>query len=141
MTRGVGPEPCEIDRLLCVGGKLGNVLFGEWPQKNRLGRTEWWGAEIFRISVGGKWRTADEEKRHAGPECGIVRISDRNEQELTGPRLPQQPVGLVDSLWVPRTLSPHATCTYSWMRPPSRSRRSGRMAAPEGGGVPPAGGR
>jgi len=30
---------------------------------------------------------------------------------------------------VPRTLSPHATCTYSWRRPPSRSRRSTRMAA------------
>ena len=28
----------------------------------------------------------------------------------------------------------HATCTYSWMRPPSRSRRSGRMVAPERGG-------
>jgi hypothetical protein len=46
------------------------------------------------------------------------------------------------ALWVPRTLSPHATCTYSWMRPPSRSRRSGRTVAPErGGGVLPAGGR
>ena len=44
-------------------------------------------------------------------------------------------------LWVPRTLSPHATCTYSWMRPPSRSRRSGRTVAPEGGGVLAAGGR
>ena len=31
--------------------------------------------------------------------------------------------------------------TYSWMRPPSRSRRSGRMVAPERGGVLPAGGR
>jgi hypothetical protein len=38
------------------------------------------------------------------------------------------------TLWVPRTLSPHATCTYSWMRPPSRFRRSGWIAAPEGGG-------
>ena len=46
-----------------------------------------------------------------------------------------------ETLWVPRTRSRHATCTYSWMRPPSRSRRSGRMTAPEGGGVPPAGGR
>ena len=39
-------------------------------------------------------------------------------------------------LWVPRTRSPHATCTYSWMRPPSRSRRSGRTAASEHGGAP-----
>ena len=44
-------------------------------------------------------------------------------------------------LWVPRTRSPHATCTYSWMRPPSRSRRRGRMVASARGGVPPAGGR
>jgi hypothetical protein len=44
-------------------------------------------------------------------------------------------------LWAPRTRSRHATCRYSWMRPPSRSRRSTRMAAPERGGVPPAGGR
>jgi hypothetical protein len=44
------------------------------------------------------------------------------------------------ALWVPRTLSHHATCTYSCMRPPSRFRRSGRMAAPEGGAVAPAGG-
>ena len=44
------------------------------------------------------------------------------------------------NLWVSRTLSRHATCTYSWMRPPSRSRRSGRMVAAESGGVAPAGG-
>ena len=44
------------------------------------------------------------------------------------------------SLWVPRTRSRHATCRYSCTRPPSRSRRSGRMVAPEGGGVGPAGG-
>jgi hypothetical protein len=44
-------------------------------------------------------------------------------------------------LWVPRTWSPHATCTYSWMRPPSRFRRSGRTVAPERGGVLPRGGR
>jgi hypothetical protein len=45
------------------------------------------------------------------------------------------------AVWVPRTRSPHATCTYSWMRPPSRSRRIGRMAVLECGGVPLAGGR
>ena len=27
-----------------------------------------------------------------------------------------------------RTMSPHATCAYSWMRPPSRSRRSTRIS-------------
>ena len=45
------------------------------------------------------------------------------------------------NVWVPITRSPHATCTYSWTRPPSRSRRSGRTVAPERGGAPPAGGR
>src|SRR5919107_4244546 len=44
-------------------------------------------------------------------------------------------------LWVPRTLSRHATCTYSCMRPPSRFRRSGRMVASGSGGVAPVGGR
>jgi len=38
-------------------------------------------------------------------------------------------------VWVPRILSRHATGTYSWMRPPSRSRRSGRMVAPVSVGV------
>ena len=28
------------------------------------------------------------------------------------------------ALWVPKTMSPHATWAYSWIRPPSRSRRS-----------------
>ena len=35
------------------------------------------------------------------------------------------------ALWVPRTRSPHATCKYSWNRPPRRSRRSGRTVALE----------
>ena len=49
--------------------------------------------------------------------------------------------GEAGGLRVPRTRSPHATCTYSCTRPPSRSRRSGRVPAPERGGVAPAGGR
>jgi hypothetical protein len=44
------------------------------------------------------------------------------------------------ALWVPGTLSRHATCTYSCTRPPSRSRRRGRMIGPEGGGVRTMGG-
>ena len=48
--------------------------------------------------------------------------------------------GVSTLLWVPRTRSRHATCRYSCTRPPSRSRRSGRTVAPEGGGVRPAGG-
>ena len=46
----------------------------------------------------------------------------------------------IERLWVPDTRSRHATCTYSCTRPPSRSRRSGRTVALEGGGVRPAGG-
>jgi hypothetical protein len=30
-----------------------------------------------------------------------------------------------DALWVPKSRSHHATCRYSWMTPPRRSRRSG----------------
>jgi hypothetical protein len=47
---------------------------------------------------------------------------------------------LVLAVWVPRILSPHATCTYSWRRPPSRSRRSTWMAPSEGRGVSSTGG-
>ena len=45
------------------------------------------------------------------------------------------------SVWVPETVSPHATWTYSWIRPPSRSRRSALIFAVEAGGCGrPAGG-
>ena len=44
-------------------------------------------------------------------------------------------------LCVPGTLSHHATCTYSWRRPPSRSRRSTRTGVPVGRRVSPTGGR
>ena len=47
----------------------------------------------------------------------------------------------VRRLLVPRTGSPYATCRYSWTRPPSRSRRSTRMAGPECDGALAAGGR
>jgi hypothetical protein len=44
-------------------------------------------------------------------------------------------------LWVPKTMSPHATWAYSWIRPLSRSRRSTRILVRSGGGsVRPAGG-
>jgi hypothetical protein len=45
-----------------------------------------------------------------------------------------------EGVWVPKSRSRHATCTYSCRRPPSRSRRNGWMEAPERGGVWPAGG-
>jgi tyrosinase len=51
-----------------------------------------------------------------------------------------QPAAVLWTVWVPETPSRHATCRYSWTRPPRRSRRSGRTVAPEGGGVRPAGG-
>ena len=37
--------------------------------------------------------------------------------------------------WVPNTVSPHATWEYSWIRPPSRSRRKTRILAPAAGGL------
>jgi transposase len=44
-------------------------------------------------------------------------------------------------LWVPKTASTHATCRYSWIRPPSRSRRrTWTFAAQAGGCGRPAGG-
>jgi len=44
-------------------------------------------------------------------------------------------------VWVPITLSPHATWAYSWIKPPSRSRRSTRIFVPAAGGCErPAGG-
>src|SRR5690348_7731646 len=47
----------------------------------------------------------------------------------------------VNGLWVPKTVSPYATWAYSWIRPPSRSRRRTRTFAPGAGGCGrPAGG-
>jgi len=44
-------------------------------------------------------------------------------------------------LWVPEILSPHATWEYSWIRPPSRSRRRTRTLGPRLDGCSrPAGG-
>jgi hypothetical protein len=37
-------------------------------------------------------------------------------------------------LWVPNILSPYATWAYSWIRPPSRSRRRIRTFGPVAGG-------
>lgn len=49
--------------------------------------------------------------------------------------------GATASLWVPNTASPHATWAYSWIRPPSRSRRRTRILVPAmGGSWRPAGG-
>jgi putative transposase len=36
------------------------------------------------------------------------------------------------NLWVPKMPSPHATCEYSWRRPPSRSRLRTRMLSSAG---------
>ncbi len=45
------------------------------------------------------------------------------------------------SLWVPNTVSPHATWAYSWIRPPSLSRRMTRIFVTAAGGLArPAGG-
>ena len=50
-------------------------------------------------------------------------------------------IDALGTLWVPNTVSPHATWEYSWIRPPSRSRRRTRILAPAAGGPwRPAGG-
>jgi hypothetical protein len=54
---------------------------------------------------------------------------------------PRPKLTWADRVWVPRTPSPHATCAYSWMRPPSRSRRSNRVGASDRGRLSPVGGR
>ena len=44
-------------------------------------------------------------------------------------------------VWVPETMSPHATWAYSWIRPPRRSRRRTRTPFVSAGGwARPAGG-
>jgi hypothetical protein len=46
-----------------------------------------------------------------------------------------------NAICVPGTVSPHATWSYSWIKPPSRSRRSTWILVPAGSGCPcPAGG-
>jgi hypothetical protein len=48
---------------------------------------------------------------------------------------------LMSGLWVPEMLSLYATWAYSWIRPPSRSRRQTRMPAPSAcGRTRPSGG-
>ena len=41
-------------------------------------------------------------------------------------------LAVVSCLWVPTMPSPHATCEYSWRRPPSRSRLRTRMLSSAG---------
>jgi hypothetical protein len=58
-----------------------------------------------------------------------------------GPAAPAQPAAAGLGLWVPTMSSPHATCEYSWIRPPRRSRRRTRMLSPAGAtGIVPSGG-
>ena len=49
--------------------------------------------------------------------------------------------GRVVRVWVPKMLSPYATCAYSWIRPPSQSLRRTRIPVTSTGGCArPAGG-
>ena len=53
----------------------------------------------------------------------------------------QRTVSVLVRLWVPNTVSLHATWEYSWIRPPSRSCRKTRVLVPAAGGSRrPAGG-
>jgi hypothetical protein len=36
---------------------------------------------------------------------------------------PDRTIAVTATVWVPDIWSPHATCAYSWINPPSRSRR------------------
>jgi hypothetical protein len=45
-----------------------------------------------------------------------------------------------DTLLVPKTVSPYATCVYSWMSPPRRSRRRTRTLPPASDSALPSGG-
>jgi hypothetical protein len=70
------------------------------------------------------WRAAEENVRRlrqriftASQAGDLKRV--RNLQKL-----------MLRSLWVPIMPSPHATCEYSWRRPPSRSRLRTRMLSP-----------
>jgi hypothetical protein len=51
--------------------------------------------------------------------------------------VPADPAGFAAafSVWVLKTPSPHASGEYSWIRPPSRSRRPSRAVAPGTGGA------
>src|SRR6201987_1684827 len=45
-----------------------------------------------------------------------------------------RPLCVRGPLWVPEILSPYVTCEFSWIRPPSRSRRSTRILVTSAGG-------
>jgi transposase len=81
-------------------------------------------------------RKAEGSRGGRPPAFDPERYADRNVVERCFNRLEQ----IRDLAWVPRTVSRRATCTYSQMRPPTRSRRIGRIAASERGGVALAGG-
>jgi hypothetical protein len=51
--------------------------------------------------------------------------TQRNRSALMAPRTGREPEPDADELavWVPDIRSHHATCAYSWINPPSRSRR------------------
>jgi hypothetical protein len=76
------------------------------------------------------------EARHA-----IDRLRDRLAEQFGQPLADWTVTRWIVTLWVPVTLSRHATCRYSWMSPPRRSRRRCRMLVLVGvGTVRPAGG-
>lgn len=95
-----------------------------------------------RKSIGSRWR-----KPNPGQEALLVLAYLRKGEtfaELAG----GFEVGTAtawryveETVWVPKMPSPHATCEYSWIRPPSRSRRRTRMLSSAGAaGIPASGG-
>jgi hypothetical protein len=128
----------QVDQLLPGGGGSGGVEdFGcsygvSGINRNRSAAADGGGEGrvegVPAAALGRVWRRC----------CAIVQPAPPV-RWFGSPRFTRRGGGLA-ALWVPRTRSRHATCTYSCTRPPSRSRRSGRTVAVEGGGVRPAGG-
>src|SRR3954467_471969 len=100
--------------------------------------------EIYRFTH--VWeRAASVRLREGDPDVLAIydahgRIWGGTEQEMTDAAVRGYRADVLQGLWVPRTRSSHATCTYSCTTPPSRSRRSGRTVAVQGGGAWLAGG-
>jgi transcriptional regulator with XRE-family HTH domain len=85
------------------------------------------GQQVRRARNAAGWSLAEFGQRIGYAPGAISRIEN-------GKRPPTELFAQMCDLWVPKTLSPYATWEYSWIRPPSRSRRRTRTSAPDAGG-------
>jgi hypothetical protein len=153
LYQGENLDPCEAGRGR--GSRLVDVTGGVWftrpPNESASPRIRgtWRGScRLCRercAGPGGEGGTCGREEQGAEPAVvgGAPAVADRGRLQQgehaadgageRGPRgRPTATEPVPGRPWVPRTVSRHATCTYSCMRPPSRSRRSGRMVGPPG---------